>query len=105
MTLPRKGIFLDYMGKMDPEDPRFRVLENLTESFPPAFIATACHDFLRPCAEPMYRFLTEKGIDAQWKCYGTEGDETVAHVFHVNIALPEAKQCNDDAAAFFKKYT
>ena len=104
-SLPRKGIFLDYMGKMDPEDPRFRVLENLTESFPPAFIATACHDFLRPCAEPMYRFLTEKGIDAQWKCYGTEGDETVAHVFHVNIALPEAKQCNDDAAAFFKKYT
>ena len=104
-SLPRMGIFLDYMGKMDPEDPRFRVLENLTESFPPAFIATACHDFLRPCAEPMYRFLTEKGIDAQWKCYGTEGDETVAHVFHVNIALPEAKQCNDDAAAFFKKYT
>jgi len=103
-SLPRKGIFRDYLEDLDPEDPRFRVLENITKDFPPAFIATACHDFLRPCAEPMHRFLQENGIDSQWKCYGTEGDETVAHVFHVNIVLDEARQCNDDAAAFWKRY-
>lgn len=101
---PRKGIYWDYLGKLPADDPRFRVLENVTADFPPAFIATACQDFLRPCAEPMHRFLTEKGIDTQWRCYGAEGDEGVAHVFHVNIALPEAKQCNDDAAEFWKKY-
>ena len=103
--IPRTGLALDYLGKkILPCDPRVRVLENVTENYPPAFITTACHDFLRECAEPMYRLLTEKGIESQWKCYGTEEDETVGHVFHVNIRLPEAVQCNDDAAEFFRKY-
>ncbi len=101
----RKGLALDYLGKALPaDDPRLQVLENITEHYPPAYIATACHDFLRPNAQPMCDFLRSKGIEAVWKCYGTEGDEAVAHVFHVNIALPEAKQCNDDAAAFFRKF-
>ena len=101
----RKGLALDYLGKsLSPEDPRFRVLENIGSNYPPAFIATSCHDFLRPCAEPMYHFLTEKGVDAQWHCYGTEEQEEIGHVFHVNIILPEARQCNDDAALFFARY-
>ena len=101
----RKGIHQDYLGKDLPDtDPRLQVLDNITEAFPPAFIATGVQDFLRPCAQPMHQFLTDKGIDAQWKCYGREGDKTVAHVFHVNIILPEATQCNDDAAAFWRKY-
>ena len=101
----RKGLALDYLGKeLAPDDPRFAVLENVTEAFPPAFIATACHDFLRPCAEPMYDFLTEKGVPAQCRCYGTEEDESIGHVFHVNIPLPEARACNDEAALFFAQY-
>ena len=101
----RKGLALDYLGKdLSPEDPRFRVLENIGANYPPAFIATACHDFLRPCAEPMYHFLREMGVDTQWHCYGTEEDEAIGHVFHVNIILPEARQCNDDAALFFAQY-
>ena len=101
----RKGLALDYLGRdLSPEDPRFAVLENIGSNYPPAFIATACHDFLRPCAEPMYHFLAEKGVDAQWHCYGTEEQEEIGHVFHVNIILPEAKQCNDDAASFFARY-
>jgi len=101
----RKGLALDYLGKdIAPDDPRLKVLENITPGYPPAFIATACHDFLRPCAEPMYSFLTEKGVQSQWQCYGTEEDESIGHVFHVNIILPEARQCNDDAALFFAKY-
>lgn len=101
----RKGISLDYLGKEIPaDDPRFAVLENITESYPPAFIATACHDFLKPCAEPMFDFLREKGVDALYRCYGTEEQKEIAHVFHVNIPLPEARACNDDAALFFAKY-
>ena len=101
----RKGIHLDYLGRKLPgSDPRFAVLENIGPNYPPAFIATACHDFLRDAAEPMYNFLRERNIDAQWHCYGTEEAKHVGHVFHVNILLPEAKQCNDDAAAFFKQY-
>ena len=101
----RTGLALDYLGKdILPHDPRFRVLESVTADYPPAFITTACHDFLRENAEPMYQFLTSKGIPAAWKCYGSPSDKRVAHVFHVNIALPEAKQCNDDTAEFFRQY-
>ena len=101
----RKGIQLDYLGrKLSGDDPRFAVLESIGSNYPPAFIATACHDFLRGAAEPMYNFLRERNVDAEHHCYGTEDAKHVAHVFHVNILLPEAKQCNDDAAAFFKRY-
>ena len=101
----RKGLSLDYLGRdLSPEDPRFRVLESIGINYPPAFLTTSCEDFLRENAEPMCRFLKERGIDAQWRCYGREGDKTVGHVFHVNIALPEATQCNDDTAEFFRRY-
>ena len=101
----RKGIYVDYLGKKLPgDDPRLQVLENIRSNYPPAYITTGTQDFLRQCAEPMWQFLTGKGVDTQWKCYGTEGDEKVGHVFHVNIILPEAIQCNDDTVAFFRKY-
>ena len=103
--MPRKGMARDYLGKDLPaEDPRFRVLDAITAAYPPAFLTTACHDFLREHAQPMHRFLTDRGIDAVWKCYGTEDNKAVGHVFHVNILLPEAVLCNDDTAAFFRKY-
>nr|MBQ8243982.1 alpha/beta hydrolase [Oscillospiraceae bacterium] len=103
--LPRKAMALDYLGKaLSGDDPRFRVLEAISSGYPPAFVTTACHDFLREHAQPMYQLLREKGIEAQWKCYGTENNELVGHVFHVNILLEEAIQCNDDTAAFFRQY-
>ena len=102
---PRNGLTLDYLGKeATPEDPRFRVLDHITDRYPPAFIATACHDFLRPCAEPLYDLLTARDVPAQFRCYGTQKQEEVGHVFHVNILLPEAQACNDDAALFFAQY-
>lgn len=102
---PRSGILLDYLGKdTSANDPRFRVLESITEDFPPAYIVTACHDFLREEAKPMWEFLTAKGIDAQWKCYGSHERKEIGHVFHVNIALPEAKTCNDQSCDFFLRH-
>lgn len=101
---PRKGMHKDYFGKLPKDDPRFRCLEAITDRYPPAFITTGTEDFLRNLAQPMYDFLRSKGVEAQWKCYGQEGDKKASHVFHVNILLPEAVQCNDDAAEFFKKY-
>ena len=99
---PRKGIQLDYLGRELPDhDPRFDVLSAIGKGYPPAFITTACHDFLRGCAEPMYDHLISKGLHAQWKCYGSEEDKSVGHVFHVNIPMREAIRCNDDTAEFF----
>jgi len=101
----RKGLALDYLGKdFDGSDPRLKVLEAINSSYPPAFITTAANDFLRENAEPMCRFLREKGVACQWKCYGTPEQKHIGHVFHVNILLPEAIACNDDSAAFFRSH-
>lgn len=101
----RKGIYLDYLGKdISSEDPRLKVLDAIDERYPPAFLTTGTHDSLREKAEPMWQHLTQRGVEAQWRCYGTEEDETVIHVFHVNIIHPEAMRCNDDTVEFFKKY-
>ena len=101
---PRNGLAHDYLGRnISADDPRLNVLDAIGENYPPAYITTACHDFLRSNAEPMYQFLRDKGIRAAWKCYGSEEDKQIAHVFHVNIALEEAAHCNDDAAAFFRE--
>ena len=102
---PLKGLALDYLGRIfDLDDPRLKVLENITGDFPPAFITTAYHDFLRENAEPMCSFLAEKGIPCDWRCYGSEDDKSIGHVFHVTITHPEAIRCNDDSAAFFMKH-
>ena len=101
----RKGIYLDYLGKdISADDPRLKVLDAIDNRYPPAFVTTGTHDFLREKAQPMWQHLTQKGVEAQWRCYGTEEDETVVHVFHCNIIHPEAVRCNDDTAAFFRKY-
>lgn len=98
-----KGLLRDYLGKApDWGDPRLKVLESITDAYPPAYIATAFHDFLRPCARPMYDFLCSRHVKCAGKCYGTEEDKTIGHVFHVNIALPEAIRCNDEECAFFR---
>ncbi len=105
MAEKRKGLHLDYLGKDIPgDDPRGQVLESITADYPPAFIATAHNDFLKDNAQPMYDYLVGRGIPARWKCYGAPEKKEVSHVFHVNILLPEAIECNDDAAAFFREY-
>lgn len=103
---PRRGLMLDYLGRNIPaDDPRFRVLDAIGSDYPPAFITTACHDFLREHAQPMYELLTARGVPAEMRCYGSEGDKTVAHVFHVNIRLPEAVRCNDEECSFFADFS
>ena len=98
------GVAKDYLGRhFDPADPRLLVLEAIGTNYPPAHITTAHHDFLKDNAQPMFEFLSEKGIPCKLDCYGSEEDKTVGHVFHVTITNPEAVRCNDDAAAFFKK--
>ncbi len=102
---PRRGLYLDYLGRTLPkEDSRLQVLAAVTDRYPPAYITTACHDFLRSEAQPMLELLRSRGVAAQLQCYGTEDDRSVGHVFHVNIPLPEARRCNDDAAAFFRAH-
>lgn len=97
------GLVRDYLGRRpDWSDPRFKLLEAITPDYPPAYIATAWHDRLRSSAKPMFDFLLSRKIKCAGKCYGTEEDTHVGHIFHVNIALPEARHCNDDECEFFR---
>ena len=96
------GIIRDYLGKQfDPDDLRLQITDAIGSNYPAAHITTAHHDFLKDHAQPMYDFLTGKGIRCKLDVYGAEDDETIGHVFHVTITNPEAVRCNDDAAAFF----
>ena len=98
------GVARDYLDKnVDLTDPRLQILEAIGPNYPAAHITTAHHDFLKDHAQPMYDFLTGKGIPCRLDCYGNEADKSVGHVFHVTITHPEAIRCNDDAAAFFKE--
>lgn len=102
---PRTGIHRDYLSNsLAPSDPRLQVLRAISGNYPPAYIMTACNDFLRDCAEPMGRLLTERGVANTVKCYGTPEQKEIAHVFHVNIRLPEAKLCNDEECEFFREH-
>lgn len=76
----------------------------LTKQYPPAFVMTAYHDFLREQAEPMAEALRSAGVEAECHIYGSRDDESIGHVFHCNVRLDEAKKCNDEECAFFRRY-
>ena len=80
------------------------ILGHITENFPPTFVMSATgDDWCLPHAEPMYRFLQEKGIEAELHIYG-DSSEKPPHVFHVNIRSPYAIACNDEECAFFRRF-
>lgn len=102
----------DYVGEERDQEPMGKgtVLEsldvtgNMTKDFVPSFVMSAVNDFLVDHAEPMYRYLKTLGTDCEFRIYGSKEQEEVAHVFHVNIKLEEAKKCNDDECAFFRRH-
>ena len=47
------------------------------------------------------RLRTEQGVPHEYRLYGTGGQKYMAHVFHLNIRLPEAEVCNTEECNFF----
>lgn len=102
---PGEQLFLDYLGNhISLDDPRLDVHSNITTAFPPAFVMTSQYDFLRNEAKPMYEFLLAAGVPAVYRLYGQKEQKYMGHVFHCNLNLAEAKQCNKDECDFFKSY-
>ena len=99
------SLILAYLGK----DAKSKVqaldtMKYITKDFPPAYVMTAYNDFLKDHAKPMYDELVKLGVPCEYKIYGDKDEETIAHVFHLNIRIPEAKQCNDAECEFFRKF-
>ena len=75
----------------------------VTEKFPPSYIMTATGDFLKEQAPLMVKKLEEYNIPYVYKVYGNK-DKNLLHVFHCDLRLAEAKECNDDECDFFKRF-
>ena len=96
----KRGFLKDYMGKKPLHfGDMLDVNKYVTSDYPPTHIISSKGDFMLPFAEPIYEFLKSKGIKTDCKIYG---DETIGHVFHVNVKLDIGKQANDDQTDFFK---
>ena len=82
---------------------KISVIDHLTSAFPPSFIMTSEGDFLAPAALPMVNALKELNVPVEYHYYGNP-DNVLGHVFHCNIRLPDAQQCNRDECEWFKSF-
>ena len=89
-------------GGTDSEYKEIELASLVTPDFPPTFIMTAPGDFLTPQAKPFYEFLKSKGVKAEYHSYG-DSENPLHHVFHINIKLEKARECNADECEFFLK--
>lgn len=75
----------------------------LTPGFPPSFITRSVNDELTQDAPLLAALLDKNGVPYELCSYG-EGDKGISHVFHLNIRLPEARECNARQDAFFREH-
>ena len=99
---PAQGVMAAYFGDRIRESlPLVDAFAHIGPAFPPTFVMTARYDFLRDQAALLADKLREQGVPFRYKLYGTEDQPYMAHVFHLNIRLPEARACNDEECGFF----
>lgn len=100
----KNGLMREYLGRnVVNGDPRLDILENVTKDYPASFIMSAVHDFLLPEAKPMYELMKTKKVKAVYKVYGSDEQTYMSHVFHCNLNLKEASECNREECEFFKR--
>ena len=84
--------------------PLVDTLAHITPAFPPTLVMTAWYDFLKDQAPLLCQALKAQGVPYEYRLYGREGQEHMAHVFHIAIRTPEAIACNDEQCAFFRAH-
>lgn len=100
-----KGIIRDYLGSNPAQHAdKLDVLSRISATYPPTYVMSAANDFLKKNCQPMAELLQSRGVPVEWKIYGDQKDKRAGHVFHVDVRYALADQCNEDEAAFFKKY-
>lgn len=76
-----RDLYGDYLGKdFDFSNEIIDVLGHITGHYPPTYVMTSYHDFLKENAQPMYEFLKGKGIPCAWKCYG----QRIKNIWHMS---------------------
>ena len=77
--------------------------KHVTDGFPPAFLMTSTGDFLQKEAVKMAQVFTERLVPFELHFYGDK-QNLLGHVFHCDMRSEDAKICNDDECAFFKRF-
>ncbi len=97
------GITEAYIDKNDEKQmEQINTLKYITDKFPPTFVMDASNDPLKEQGQGFSDLLKSKNLPCEYRVYGKDEEEQYTHVFHVNIKLNEAKECNDDECNFFK---
>ena len=97
---------VDQMTK-EIEDEKEKILSPcrfIGPAFPPAYVMTSNADFMKEQPPFLIPKLEKNGITYVFKTYGEKGGKALAHVFHCDPRLPEAKVCNDEEMAFLKSF-
>ncbi len=87
-------------GGSDAELALSNVTAYVTGAFPRVFLMTCPGDFLKYQAPFMVDAMMEAGVPFVFRYYGDTNDP-LHHVFHCNMRLESAKECNDDECGFF----
>ena len=97
------SLLKDFLGKKYGQEDlgKINVCSFVNKDFPPTYLMTADFDFLKIQAPYMQEKLGEFQITHTYKIYGN-GKKEIGHVFHCNIRLSEAEQCNNEECEFFK---
>lgn len=80
------------------------VEQYITSNFPPAFVMTSSHDFLKEAGIKFAQFLIAKGNEVYFKIYANTDGAELNHVFHIDQKSAIAKECNLDQLDFFRKH-
>ncbi|MHC5247298.1 alpha/beta hydrolase [Enterococcus sp. LJL90] len=83
---------------------QFPIEPFINKNFPPAYIMSASHDFLKDLVQPLAAVLNAQGVTTETKIYENPDGSELGHVFHIDQKSAIAKLCNDDELTFFKEY-
>ena len=95
----------DYLGDISLlDDPRTKVLDHITDKYPPAYVFSSYCDFLYSACEPMSKLISSRGAESEFEIFGSPDRMDIGHVFHVNMKLEEGERANKAQIEFFKKH-
>ncbi len=93
----------DYLPGHGTEDELYMISPkyHVTKDYPPTFIMTSSGDFLKDEAPEMAQALMAKDVPFEYRFFG-DPSKKLGHVFHCDMRLEIAAQCNREECDFFK---
>lgn len=80
---------------------QIKVLDYVTEDYPPTFLISSPGDFLLENLEPMEKLLQSKGVETKSKVYG---DKETYHVFFCDMRSKIGEECNKEQIEWLKSH-